>query len=267
MMTPEQFEDLKGTIATRLRSVEQQAATALVAIDEALTPLDEIEDEARELLERMDKASAKVPFGLLAYCYAKGMRRAQGAVVGFDGSFNDEFEEIAEDVVERLTAKYVRPALDAVSKVYPTVQQLLQDVQNYALTLRYFSNSEPLLAQFARILEPPWFLSPQVDDLTPKGSWRLHPHYASMPYRLAPHIEIIGRRRASVNTLNLLRSKLKSLRSLIETSLTELAFTTPRAEPAAVPSTWYDYSVTVGENSKIEGSAVGPDASIQRRML
>jgi hypothetical protein len=259
-----QFETLKITARERLASLLDTTNDVLRELDDLLDPLLANDNEAQVVLQRMDRASAKIPFGLLAYMYAKGMERARGPVVYVDGGLSDEYEEIAEETVMGLRERFMLPATDAYKRIYPKAQQVLADVQNYALTLRYFSNSEPLLAQYARVLAPPWYEGVTVDDLTPKGGWRLHYYYASLPYRLAPHIEIIAQRRACVNSLNLIRGKLHALRSLLDVSLTELAFSAPRAEPAPVPTNWYDYSVKIGDNAKVESSAIGSDAGVEK---
>lgn len=266
-MDDAQFGTLKQTVRERLESLLQQTNDALQKLNDAFNPILAQEDDAGATLQRMDRASAKVPFGLLAYLYAKGMNRARGPAVYRDGRLSEEYEEISEETVANLKDTYMSPAVDAYKQISPTVQRVLADVQNYALTIRYFSNSEPLLAQYAQVLAPPWYEGITVDDLTPKGSWQLHWAYASLPYRLAPHIEILAQRRASVGSLYLMRSKLQSLRSLLEVSLTELAFATPRTEPAPVPTNWYDYSVKIGDNAKVESSAIGSEAGVEKRRL
>jgi hypothetical protein len=266
-MDKAQFEALKAAARERLAALLETTTDALRELDDVLDPLLSNDDEVQAILQRMDRASAKMPFGLLAYMYSKGMERARGPVVHIDGGLSDEYEEIADDTVAGLKEKFMLPATDAYKRIYPKAQQVLADVQNYALTLRYFSNSEPLLAQYASVLAPPWFEGVTVDDLTPKGGWRLHYYYASLPYRLAPHIEIIAQRRASLNSLNLIRGKLYALRSLLEVSLTELAFSAPRAEPAPVPINWYDHSVKIGDNAMVDSSAIGSDAGVQKRLI
>lgn len=262
-MTSEQFEKFRKTVRAKLEAALKRATDVTKRVEAAQASLQASEGECRELMERMDRASARVPLGQLAYRYAKGLQRAGGPVALPDGSLSDEFEEIPEEKVEELKRKYMRPAIEALEAVYPTARDLLTDVQNQALMLRYFSDSEALLERYAAVLAQPWFDSVNLDDLMPRGTFRLHWFYATLPHRTPPHLWIIARRRACTNSLTLLESKLKALKSLVETSLTELGFAQQREVPAAVPVTWNDYSVRIGEGSKIEGSAIGQQSSVE----
>jgi hypothetical protein len=261
-MEHHQFETLKATLREQLASLSKRTLDTLLVVDAELQKVRAQDAEANQMFQRLDQASAKVPLGLLAYRYAKGLGRARGPVVLFDGSMNDEYEEVSEETFSRMRTTYIAPAVRAYTQVASEVEHLLSDVQNKALTLRFFSNSEPLLAQYAAVLERPWFVPIAVDDLTPKGSFRLHYAYQTLPYRLPPHIALIADRRAAVESLRLFQSKLRSLSSLIEVSMTELEFSQPRVEPAAVPTNWYDYSVKIGDNSAVEGSAIGSESTL-----
>lgn len=266
-MTEEQFQRARTTVRERMSAAVSRTEKVLSLVESRLRPLEESEPRARETLEAMDRASAKTPFGMLAYYYAKGMARARGPVALRDGAINDEYEEISEQKVAELKAQLVADAIDALNRVYTPVSELLNDIQNEALTLRHFSGAEPLLERFAVVLAQPWYESLRVEDLTPKGPWQLHWYYATLPYRALPHVEINARRRASIGSLHLLRSKLSALKSLLETTLTEIEFAGPRAEPAAVPSTWNDYSVHIAENANVEGSAIGAGSDLRRGLL
>jgi hypothetical protein len=262
----EQFDRVRETVREQLAAMRERTLGMLERIDSRLRPLDEAESDARDALEAMDRASAKVPLGMVAYRYTKGMVRARGPAVHIDGGLSDEYEEISEEAVETLKARFMNDALAAFDDVYQPAAELLNDVQNEALTLRYFSGSEPLLERFAVVLAQPWHEAVRTDDLTPK-SFRLHWYYATLPYRVPPHAEIIARRRASIGTLHLLRAKLSALRSLIETVLTEITFAQPRTEPAAVPATWNDYSVNIAQGVSVEGSAIGSGSNLRSGRL
>lgn len=111
----EQFERVRETVRGQMGQALERDVALQAEIEAAIEPIEKDDGEARATLEKMDRASAKTPLGLLAYRYAKGMVNARGPVVFRDGSLSEEYEELSEAEIEKLKARFAEPARQAVS--------------------------------------------------------------------------------------------------------------------------------------------------------
>ena len=171
--------------------------------------------------------------------------------------------------IEGLREKYVLPANHAVTATFDRSKALYVRAASQVVIVRRLSGYGDLLAQMGETLRTPWAAG---FDPKYRHYGRGFPYWVATMNQATPfHRELQAVREANVGTLRLVHDKLQSLAAILHSMIAELPFADILKEPVPVPKTLIvvashvDASTTVGENSKIEGSAVGKGASKQGR--
>lgn len=175
----------------------------------------------------------------------------------------DHFAEISPEYVERLIETFQTPAVRATESVFDDATTYFREVSARVLTLRFFSNSEPLLRKFENSLSPPWAKPIRITGAMTEFRLPIGLGLQPVPEE-PPHLRIYAVRDANKITLTILRNKLREITATLQTAIDELPFAEKLREPRPVPQTLIDYSTHIAEGVTVRDAAIGQGARRER---
>lgn len=262
-MTVTASDQVKANLESTLQTMLATAKDLFQTTASSLKPLEALDSEWLPEYKRLDAASSKLPIRPCNRYYQRQLEPASQPFIVYDGLNTDHYGEISSDFVDELTAKYQAHCVEACNSVFENVVTFFREASSRVLTLRYFSNSDALLAKFESALRPPWAVHPQA--FSGKVQYRLPVWIGQPVFALSPHEEIHKIRGANLDTLRLLKHKLGEIVATLETAILELPFAEKLETPKSVPQTLIDNSTHIGEHAMVTDSAVGKQSSWSRK--
>jgi len=265
-----------SSLAANYRAKAQSLAIELLArarelevqLRDAIEPFD-VEERTTyaELYHQLERSNSHFPVGKYTDFHTQDWSVAGAFLSAEPGNapYLDAFRELSEDEKEALQTRWQDPVVEACSRLFPDAKQLFIDVAGRLVVLRRLSGFRETLEQLADAVKPPWakpIKAPQMPAvMMPAWAWR-----SNMPLRRPYYQRLDAIRKANLSTLRLIYDKTRIVRAIIEAVLDEIPVSALLAEPLPMPNALVLVdkliATTIGDNAQIEGSAIGPEASI-----
>jgi hypothetical protein len=255
--------------AVALRAHAQERVAGLLA---TLGPLLEQLERERQLLEAeqpafdnlyniLDRAHSKFSFGMYADYYTRDIGTpTEPFLIGFGSDPNtDHYAPLDQKHITRIQAQFVDPATEAVRAIFEPAKCALMEIGPKVTVLTRLEGFGAALEQIAGLLQPPWAFAPTADGVGHEGH-HVSPGWvvlSGMRPELPIHKRLFVVRRASVNTIYLLRDKFYGIVACLTAVHGEIPFSNPLAKPLPVPKTLIVQNTTIGAGAQIVGSAIG----------
>jgi hypothetical protein len=258
-------DEVKAALRKTLEDLSKRGTELLSRTEVRLGEVESQDEAWGAAFKTLHAASCRLPIRPFNRYYQRELKAAaEPLFVGLMDELNlDHFREMPPEYFERLAETYQTPAVRATENVFDDVANYFRETSARVLTLRFFSNSEPLLKKFENALSPPW-----AEAIVVRGGmteFRLPPGMGLQPvHEHPPHLQIYAVRDANRGTLRILRDKLREIVATLRTAIDELPFADKLQTPKPVPQTLIDYSTHIGEGATIRDAAVGQGAKRER---
>jgi hypothetical protein len=264
----------------RADALRKQALDTLQALlDEAQNLFALTEDRRREAEAQNDEwarlyrdlslSNASFPFAPYHNLYFENLSQPEEPL--FHPIFDDisaRYFELKPEFIDEMRERFVAPQVRGVGETFDRAKRLYVRAASEVAIVRRLSGYADLLAQLGDVLQKPWSVPIRVNA---NYSQRFPVWVASLNQATPIHRELEAIRSANVGTLRRVHDKLQGLIAILRSMIAELPYADMLKEPVSMPQTLIlvqsnvDSSTTIGQDAKIEGSAVGQGSSKQGR--
>lgn len=260
-----QFQAKANAVATELLA---RARDLEVRLSKALEPIEADERTTyAELYQRLEQSNSHFPVGQYTDFHTKDWSVSGAFISSEPGNapYLDKYRDLGEDEKKALAARWQDPVVEVCSTLFAEAKQLFIDVAGRLVVLRRLSGFKETLEQIGDAVKPPWakpIRPPQMPEIMmPAWAWR-----SNMPLRRPFYQRLDATRKANLDTLRIIYDKTRALRAILEAVVDEILVSALLAEPSPMPNTLVlidkFVSTSIGDNAQIEGSAIGPEASV-----
>jgi len=212
-------------------------------------------DEFNRLFQKMENSNAGYPLGYMTNYYFRNFEHPTTAF--YDGLYEfdkQNYHLLTEQEMLDLEQKFKVDEIAA--EVKRSIQEIRDHVNEVVATnapIRRLKGMEGFYRELVAIRDDPWYYSEDlVSKMQPKGAYRCPEVHAALGLKMPFHRELHVKLEPMYETFDILKTKLKRLKSVLDSISSDLAFSDLQETTAGVP--------TIGTQvaSKETGASIHP---------
>jgi hypothetical protein len=229
-------EDNLAKLKSALIPYDQGQVMAVIPLmlseyEERWRPYIEQRGEFSKLFRKMEYSNARYPLGYMTNYYFRNFERPTTSF--YDGQY--KFDEqnyplLTEQEMMDLERKF------RVDEITTEVKRSIKEICDYVngvvaknTPIRHLKGMEEFYGELVAIRDDPWYYSEDVvSKMQPKGEYRCPEVHAALGLKMPFHCELYVRLEPMYQTFNILETKLKHLKTVLDSISSDLAFSEVR---------------------------------------